>query len=57
VDWLRAKARCAEISPKALESGDVEGALKALWALPERPSVSPTGIEEAANLLEPYLRG
>jgi len=38
-----------------LERGRIADALDALWAQPERPAVSPTGIEETAIIIASYL--
>jgi len=55
VEWLQRSARVLEISRTVFERGDVGDALQALWQLPERPPVVPTGIDDAARLLAQRL--
>jgi len=55
VDWLQRSARALEIPRATFERGDVGDALRALWQLPRRPPVSPTGIDDAAHLLVQHL--
>ncbi len=55
VRWLKEHARCRELPRADLETGAIAEHLDALWAQPERPPVSPTGIEEAASLVASCL--
>ncbi len=55
IRWLGQHARCRELAREDLERGRIAAALDALWAEPERPAVSPTGIEEAATLIASCL--
>jgi hypothetical protein len=50
-EWVIAHARAAEVSRDRFERGELREALEGLWALPVNPAVSPTGIDEAAQLL------
>jgi hypothetical protein len=55
IDWLTAEGRALELERAALERGDLADALAALWRLPEKPPVIPTGIEEAADIVSQLL--
>lgn len=55
VRWLDAHGRCRELPRQALERGEILEPLRALWAQPKRPAVTPTGAAEAADLLAPFL--
>lgn len=56
VQWLQAHARAAEVSDATLSSGDLAGALRALWAQPAKVPVQPTGADEVAALLAAHCR-
>ena len=56
VQWLSEHARCRPISCADLLSERVAGHLHDLWRLPLPDPVVPTGIQEAADVLEPFLR-
>lgn len=51
IDWLQAHARCLEAAAVTLAGDGLAGALDALWSLPARPAVMPTGADEAAGHL------
>ena len=51
VSWLRAHARCAEISRAALESGQFAGVLRQLLEAGVYPPVPANGVDEAAEYL------
>lgn len=51
IEWLQQHGRCREIARDQLESGDLHAALEALWDLPPRPPVAPTGISQAVDFL------
>lgn len=51
IEWLQAHARCAEVPRRALDRGEFEGALRALWAAPAPPAPEATGVGEAAARL------
>lgn len=55
IDWLKINARCAEISPAELASGEIAAALERCRAadIPSRPE--PTGIDHAATHLASLL--
>lgn len=55
VDWLKANARCLEVERAQLERGEIGSALDTLLALPAKAPVQPSGIEEAADILERML--
>jgi UDP-N-acetylglucosamine:LPS N-acetylglucosamine transferase len=52
VDWLLAHGRATLVSDEALRSGDLAGALQALWCQPAKPAVWPTGADEVARQLQ-----
>lgn len=56
VHWLQAHASAAEVPAAALRSGDLAGALQALWRQPTKPPVRPTGADEVAALLAAHFR-
>jgi len=56
VQWLQAHARAAEVSDATLRSGDLAGALRALWAQPAKVPVQPTGADEVAASLAAHCR-
>jgi hypothetical protein len=56
VRWLLAHGRAAEVPDAALRSGDLGGALQALWRQPAKPPVRPTGADEVATLLAAQCR-
>jgi len=49
--WLSEHGRCMEVSRHRLESGKLQESLEALWQQPQRSSVSPQGIQHAADYL------
>lgn len=55
VEWMQRSARALEIPRSVFERGDVGDALQALWQLPLRLPVVPTGIDAAAHLLAQRL--
>ncbi|MFZ5862862.1 MAG: hypothetical protein ACOYXR_08490 [Nitrospirota bacterium] len=55
IDWLTANGRALELDRAALERGDLGAALAALWRLPKKSPVLPTGIEEAADIVAEFL--
>ena len=57
IDWLNGHARCLEISEADLLAGCLHAALEALWRQPARPVPRPSGAEEAAAALLPWLAG
>jgi hypothetical protein len=54
IAWLQDKARCAEVSARQLESGEIGDALRELWARPVPPPPEPTGAAAAAAILLEY---
>lgn len=50
--WLESHARCLEVEFDDLWTDRLGKALEGLWTMTARPNVMPTGIEEAANILE-----
>jgi len=55
--WLSGQVPCRTLSLADLAAGRVAGPIAALLAAGRPTPVAPSGIEEAAELLEPYLRG
>jgi len=55
VRWLQQHGRCLEIQRSQLERGDLGDALAAIWSAPQPPLVEPSGIDEAADYLAPWL--
>lgn len=56
ISWLRDKGRCAPVDLQTLISGDIKQSLEILLRAPVRPTVTPTGIAEAADVLTSLLR-
>lgn len=54
--WLRAHGRALQVEDAALRSGALAGPLAALWPLPEKPPVVPSGAEEIAARLAAHCR-
>lgn len=54
--WMHAHARAREIPLSDLLAGDVAAAIWELLAAPRPEPVEPSGIEQAADLIEPLLR-
>jgi hypothetical protein len=55
IDWLARHGQCREVSDADLLAGRLRGALEALWRQEARPAPIPSGIEEAAAALLPWL--
>lgn len=55
IHWQETVGRCRAVSRDALASGDWVADLAALLTQPAKLPVSPTGIDEAVDLLLPYL--
>jgi hypothetical protein len=55
ISWFEKNGRCLQIERSALESGDLETPLLALWSSPPPPLVWPTGINDAADTIEAIL--
>ena len=55
VEWLGCNGRSLEIEREQLDRGDIYDALQALWAMPTRPPVAPTGVQQAADYLADVL--
>lgn len=49
--WLHEHGRCIEVPRRDLQSSRLEGYLQALWDLPGKPRVAPTGVAQAADIL------
>jgi hypothetical protein len=56
VRWLLAFGRALEVPDAALRSGELADLLHALWRLPMKPPVQPTGADEVAALLAAHCR-
>ncbi|MFO1435930.1 MAG: hypothetical protein U1F34_06105 [Gammaproteobacteria bacterium] len=56
VAWLECEARCLRLEKHDLEHGNILPPLEALWALPKRPIVAPSGIDETASILQERLK-
>lgn len=50
--WLEQNARATELPYDALCDARLERALHALWSLPPKPAIVPTGIADAATVIE-----
>lgn len=57
VQWLKRNGRCLEVERATLETGDIQGLLQQLWAMPRPPTPHPTGADEAAACLRDLLLG
>ena len=55
LDWLKRHGRCIEVSLAQARSGDLAGALEALWAQPAPPRPNPDGAGTVAADLERWL--
>lgn len=53
--WLKEHGRCLVVEREELERGELQDALGRLLALPPKPTPAPTGIAEAAQILERLL--
>lgn len=56
VSWLDTHGSCREISADDLYTGRLAESLDALWSSPRRPAVAPTGIAQAADIVQAMLR-
>ncbi|HYY15638.1 MAG TPA: hypothetical protein VE965_03170, partial [Gammaproteobacteria bacterium] len=55
VGWLKEQARCLDLDRERLECGKFQDLLEVLWTQAPKSRVEPTGVIEAADLLEAYL--
>lgn len=55
IDWLQVHGRCREVREADLLSGLLQPALEALWNQSAPPTPEPSGAEEAAAALLPWL--
>lgn len=55
VNWLQEHGRCLSIPRRQLEQGNMATALEALFSLPQRYPVKPSGIDDAVALITPIL--
>ncbi len=55
VSWLNENGRCLEVNRAALEKGALMDSMESLLAMPEKPAPFPTGIDQAADILEALL--
>jgi len=51
VQWLQQHGVCCEVERERLQSGDIEGMLRDLWAQPQLPVPIASGAAEAAEIL------
>ena len=56
IDWLKDNARCREIDEMELSSGRLQESLAALWRQSTPPIPRPTGAQEAAALIQGWLK-
>ena len=56
IEWLHAHACCAEIGETELRAGHLQATLADLWQRPRPRPPRPTGVDEAATALLPWLR-
>ncbi len=52
VEWLRSHARCEVLPPEGFAPGELQTAVEELLALPRPTAPRPTGIREAAQIVE-----
>lgn len=55
IEWLQTHAQCREIGAADLLAGHLDGALAALWQQAAPPTPVPSGADEAAAALLPWL--
>jgi UDP-N-acetylglucosamine:LPS N-acetylglucosamine transferase len=55
IDWLQTHGRCREISAGELLAGRLLPSLEALWRQAAPPIPTPSGAEDAAAVLLPWL--
>lgn len=55
IAWLREHARCCELTDADLLAGDFEAKLTGLWQEPVMAAPQPSGAEEVAAMLRPWL--
>lgn len=55
VQWLEAHGRCLPVERPQLDQGEIGELLQMLFAMPQPLPVTPSGITEAADILEKYL--
>jgi hypothetical protein len=55
IEWLQTHAQCREIGEADLLAGHLDGALAALWQQAAPPTPVPSGSDEAAAALLPWL--
>lgn len=51
IDWLRAHDRCAEVSRRQAQEGDLLPTLEALWAMPAPKRPTTSGVDQAVRAL------
>jgi hypothetical protein len=55
IDWLQVHGRCRQVSEDELLAGRLQVALESLWSQAAPPTPQPSGAEEAAAALLPWL--
>ncbi len=55
IEWLHTHARCAEVGAADLRAGRLQAPLAALWQQPQPRPPRPTGADEAAAAVLPWL--
>ncbi|MBI3223000.1 MAG: hypothetical protein HYZ46_08080 [Nitrosomonadales bacterium] len=55
IAWLEQHGRCREVTRDEIEAGEVGGALRALWNLPNREPLEPEGTRQVADWLAAKL--
>ncbi|WP_313953410.1 hypothetical protein [Accumulibacter sp.] len=55
IDWLQLHGRCKEVGEGDLRAGRLQPALERLWSQATPPTPQPSGAEEAAAALVPWL--
>jgi hypothetical protein len=56
VEWLQQHGVCREVARATLEQGDLGDELAALWSMPRKKGIAPSGAEQAAAWLAQKLR-
>jgi hypothetical protein len=56
IEWLHQHGRAVEVDRTSLEHGNMGDALAALWRMPKKDPVIPTGIDEGADIVAQLLK-
>lgn len=56
VDWLQRQGNAAELTRREFAAGDYIAAFDTLATLPAKPAITPTGVEQVANIILETVR-